>query len=217
MKSGYVPRLRFDVSSEQNGVQFTQEVSRDTVRIGCLSSSDLSLPGSQGVARMHAVIEAVGPQEIYIIDLGSAAGTVVNGNKVNKCPLKTDDLITIGNFSIRLRIGDAESERVGYRDAAPVPPVSLTDSKSGSAFVVRMECKQGVLYYNGVIGVALGASVLHVTLASAVRACAGAAALAGVWRVSVIEIVTTLREVTQAECRAALLAEVEGLVSKVGS
>lgn len=216
MGSGYVPQLRFDVSNEQNAIRFTKDVNKDTVRIGCLQSSDLFLYGGEGVSRMHAVIEAVGPQEIYIIDLGSAAGTVVNGNKVNKCPLKTDDLITIGNFSIRLRIGDAESERVGYRDAAPVPLVSLPESKSGSAFVVKMDYEHRSFYYNGDAGVALHAAVLHATLASAVRACAGAAALAGVMKVSIIEIVTTLREVTQAECRAALLAEIEGLVSKVG-
>ena len=56
---------------------------------------------------MHAVIEIVGADELYIIDLGSTKGTVVNGQKVNKCRLQSGDTIVLGNTKLVVTIGEA--------------------------------------------------------------------------------------------------------------
>ena len=54
---------------------------------------------------MHAMIEVTGPNEVYIIDLGSAAGTFVNGQKTNKARLTSGDEIVIGETRLFVDIG----------------------------------------------------------------------------------------------------------------
>ena len=65
----------------------TETLTQDIIKVGKLPSSHLRIE-DDNVSRMHAVIEVTSPDEIFIIDLGSAAGTVVNGKKVNKTPAK---------------------------------------------------------------------------------------------------------------------------------
>ena len=67
----------------------TEDLSQDIIKIGKLPSSHLRLD-DENVSRMHAVIEASGPEEVYIIDLGSSSGTVVNGQKTNKTNMQTN-------------------------------------------------------------------------------------------------------------------------------
>ena len=67
-------------------------------KIGKVASSHLRLEDDVA-SRMHAMIEVTGPNEVYIIDLGSAAGTFVNGQKTNKARLSTGDEIVIGHAS----------------------------------------------------------------------------------------------------------------------
>jgi len=59
----------------------TETLTQDIIKVGKLPSSHLRIE-DDNVSRMHAVIEVTGPDEIFIIDLGSAAGTIVNGKKV---------------------------------------------------------------------------------------------------------------------------------------
>lgn len=81
----------------------TETLSQDIIKIGRLQTSDVRLEDDE-VSRMHAVIEVAAPGEVYIIDLGSASGTLVNGEKVNKRKLQTGDVIQIGNKRIHIDI-----------------------------------------------------------------------------------------------------------------
>lgn len=61
---------------------------------------------TQGVSRLHAAIK-IGPQRISIMDLGSANGTRVNGQKIVPhvdYPVKHGDLIALGKLKIQLII-----------------------------------------------------------------------------------------------------------------
>jgi hypothetical protein len=49
--------------------------------VGKLPSSCLRIE-DENVSRIHAVIEVTSPEEVYIVDLGSMAGTLVNGKVV---------------------------------------------------------------------------------------------------------------------------------------
>ena len=89
----------------------TQEVA---VKIGKLSSSHLRID-DESVSRMHAVIEIVGPDELYIIDLGSTKGTIVNGQKVNKCRLQSGDTVVLGSTKLVVTVGEA----IGASDDGP--------------------------------------------------------------------------------------------------
>ncbi len=114
----------------------TETIASDIVKIGKLPSNALRLE-DDSVSRMHAVIEVTSADEIYIIDLGSAAGTVVNGKKVNKGRLQNGDEIVIGAFRIVTEFAGASAEdeptTVGARPEAPVAPAVATPAISAPA------------------------------------------------------------------------------------
>lgn len=84
----------------------TETLTQDIIKVGKLPSSHLRIE-DENVSRMHAVIEVTGPDEIYIIDLGSAAGTIVNGKKVNKTKLQNGDEVVLGGTRVVVEIGAA--------------------------------------------------------------------------------------------------------------
>ncbi len=74
----------------------TEEFDREIIKIGRLSSAHLRLDDDK-VSRIHAVVEVSAAGEINIIDMGSAEGTFVNGEKVNKATLNHGDEIQLGD------------------------------------------------------------------------------------------------------------------------
>jgi len=81
----------------------TQTLSQEIIKIGRLQTSDVRLDDDK-VSRMHAVIEVTAPGEVFIIDLGSASGTLVNGEKINKRKLQTGDQVQVGNKRLQVEI-----------------------------------------------------------------------------------------------------------------
>jgi TonB family protein len=100
--------IKFDI---YRGEQFerSESFSEPIIKIGKVASSHLRLEDDVA-SRMHAMIEVTGPNEVYIIDLGSAAGTFVNGQKTNKARLSTGDEIVIGETRLFVDIGADASE-----------------------------------------------------------------------------------------------------------
>ncbi len=70
------------------------------IKLGTLASSHFRVLGEK-VSRMHAVIEKT-DEGYVLIDLGSTHGTTVNGERVNKCVLKADDLIKLGDTTLKV-------------------------------------------------------------------------------------------------------------------
>ncbi|NOY90109.1 MAG: FHA domain-containing protein, partial [Deltaproteobacteria bacterium] len=121
----------------------TEELQQDIIKVGKLPSSHLRID-DDNVSRMHAVIEVSGPDEIFIIDLGSASGTVVNGKKVNKCKLENGDEILLGDTRVEVEIGavgaedDAATQVADAvpalaRPSAPPAPVALPGAEAPAA------------------------------------------------------------------------------------
>lgn len=81
---------------------------QDIVKVGSLPSSHLRLESDHNVSRMHAVMERIDidnradAKGWYVIDLGSAAGTIVNDKKINKAKLMVGDTILFGGVNIRV-------------------------------------------------------------------------------------------------------------------
>lgn len=94
----------------------SETLSQEIIKIGRLATSDVRLEDDK-VSRMHAVIEVTAPGEVFIIDLGSASGTLVNGEKVNKRKLQTGDQIQVGNKRIHV---DIISGKVAVASRPPV-------------------------------------------------------------------------------------------------
>ncbi len=100
-------------------VERTETLAQDVIKIGKLDSSHLKID-DEGVSRMHSVIEVSGHGEVFIIDLGSATGTIVNGQRVNKTRLETGDQLQFGSTRVAIEIGEA------VQAEAPRQPASMS-------------------------------------------------------------------------------------------
>jgi hypothetical protein len=109
----------------------TESFDREIIKIGRLSSAHLRLDDEK-VSRIHAVVEMSASGEVNIIDMGSAEGTFVNGERVNKASLKPGDEIRLGEtrlvFQEDLAEGDAPAAEAGSsiseaETAEELPPV----------------------------------------------------------------------------------------------
>ncbi len=115
--AGKVP-LTFKIF--KGGAQISEQtLSQDVIKVGKLSSAHLRID-DESVSRMHAYIQVASPTEIFISDLGSAKGTIVNGQRVNKAKLNSGDRIRLGDTEVVVEIGAAAEASAG--PAAPAVP-----------------------------------------------------------------------------------------------
>ena len=120
MPAGVTVPLIFEIYKGGQLVR-KETLNQDIVKIGKLSSSHLRLE-DENVSRMHAVIEVTGPQEIFVVDLGSTKGTIVNGQKItSRCRLKTGDELLLGDTRIVVTVGEAQTASEAPKAAAPAP------------------------------------------------------------------------------------------------
>src|SRR3954469_1329974 len=113
MADANVP-IKFEI---YKGDQLVREevLVQSPIKIGKLASSDLRLD-DETVSRMHGVIEATGPGDVHVVDLGSTRGTTVNGERVTKARLQSGDEVMFGDCRVIVTFGDAMSAQ-----ATPAP------------------------------------------------------------------------------------------------
>jgi hypothetical protein len=105
----------YRAGSEIETLRFDGEV----VKLGKLPSCHVRLE-DETVARTHAVVEVVGEKEVKLIDLGSPAGTVLNGQKIEKfATLKDGDVMTLGNTRIDVQISNPVAAAAAAPAAGP--------------------------------------------------------------------------------------------------
>lgn len=81
------------IDGDDRGKRFTFE-DKKSIRVGRSPKSDLRLNDNK-VSRLHCQIEEDGDHHV-IVDLDSANGTVVNGDRVKRVVLKEGDFIRLG-------------------------------------------------------------------------------------------------------------------------
>jgi len=91
-------------------------IAQDIVKVGKDPRSHLRVDDDLA-SRMHAVIEVASPADITLIDLGNEPGTLVNGQRVNKCKIRPGDQIQIGSTLIVLE--NAEPATASPAEVAP--------------------------------------------------------------------------------------------------
>jgi TonB family protein len=114
-------------------------LAQDVIKIGQLWSTHLTL-ADPSVAKTHAYVQISGPGEIYICDLGSAAGTLVNGHRVNKSRLQTGDRVRLGDIELVVALGKApvaEEPAAAPRRALPQKQPAPTTPPAAPAKVAR--------------------------------------------------------------------------------
>lgn len=99
-----------------------EAIAQDIVKVGKDPRSHLRVDDDLA-SRMHAVIEVAGPNDITLIDLGNEPGTMVNGQRVNKCKVRPGDQIQIGSTMIHLESAELAGAETA---AAAVPPAPVT-------------------------------------------------------------------------------------------
>lgn len=104
-------------------------VSQEGVRLGRSSRNDYSL-NDNSLSRFHCRFYFEADGSLWVADLGSSNGTLVNDEPVQECRLKVGDLVTIGNTEIRVvNAGGAAGDKAdggreaNVREPAPAPPV----------------------------------------------------------------------------------------------
>src|SRR5215470_11276753 len=103
-----------------------ETIAQDIVKVGKDPRSHLRVD-DELASRMHAVIEVAGPNDITLIDLGNEPGTMVNGQRVNKCKVRPGDQIQIGSTMIHLESAElAGGTHTAAMAAPPVPPPVAT-------------------------------------------------------------------------------------------
>jgi hypothetical protein len=93
-------------------------IAQDIVKVGKDPRSHLRVDDDLA-SRMHAVIEVASPADITLIDLGNEPGTLVNGQRVNKCKVRPGDQIQIGSTLIVLENAEPASAMPPQVTAAP--------------------------------------------------------------------------------------------------
>ena len=96
-------------------------IAQDIVKVGKDPRSHLRVDDDLA-SRMHAVIEVASPSDITLIDLGNEPGTLVNGQRVNKCKIRPGDQVQIGSTLIQLE--SAEPAGAGANATPAMPPIS---------------------------------------------------------------------------------------------
>jgi pSer/pThr/pTyr-binding forkhead associated (FHA) protein len=94
--------------------------NKKTVSIGRDPASDIFLDNT-GISRAHARIERT-PGGYVIEDLGSANGTFVNDQQVQREYLGHDDVVRIGKFALWMGV---ESDRRATESSGGPPPNAL--------------------------------------------------------------------------------------------
>jgi pSer/pThr/pTyr-binding forkhead associated (FHA) protein len=94
-------RLTFAISSEGEALR-TEEISAESVTIGRGPAAMLRIEHDD-LAELHAVVNVTEDGGLQLLDLGSTAGSMVNGEKVSgNSPLQSGDAISIGGITIEL-------------------------------------------------------------------------------------------------------------------
>jgi FHA domain len=94
------PKVALTFAIYQGGSLVGREtIAQDIVKIGKDAKSHLRVDDAQAAVR-HSIIEVGGIAEITLIDLGNEPGTIVNGQRVNKCKLAVGDQILIGGTTL---------------------------------------------------------------------------------------------------------------------
>ncbi|MDA1263918.1 MAG: sigma 54-interacting transcriptional regulator [Planctomycetota bacterium] len=89
---------------EEDGLRSEFELDQPVITIGRALDNDIRMTSTR-VSRHHSRIEAKGGGQAWVIDLTSANGTSVNGEKVDRRLLSSGDEIELGGEGARLVVG----------------------------------------------------------------------------------------------------------------
>ena len=128
-------------------------INKQEMTIGRDPTADISV-SDPSISRKHARVRALG-DDIELIDLGSANGTVVNGNKIaskSSVNLQKEDMIRLGNTIFKyIPAGDVESLAWGHMDTqAHTDPLTRISNRRYLDTVLEAEFKRARTIHNDI-------------------------------------------------------------------
>jgi len=112
------------IKNSESGDSFEVDLTRDETHIGrAADRNDVVLEASQ-VSRQHAIIKR-NRQSFTLIDLNSANGTFMNGERIKEHPLRNGDSFSISKFTVE------------FKDAAGAPSVRYASHEIEGTMVMR--------------------------------------------------------------------------------
>lgn len=95
-------RWTLSVESGPKELRGVQIAVNGPIIVGRSPGSDIVIAASY-VSGRHAQFKLMG-QNLFVEDLGSTNGTIVNGNRISApAALKSNDIVSVGDVSIRVR------------------------------------------------------------------------------------------------------------------
>lgn len=117
-----------------------KQVQADQVIIGSNDDAEVSIKDAS-VSAIHAMVEER-ESGFFVCDLGSATGTIKNGQKILDESLQSGDQIQVGEFTIEFFIGvpkpKSKPPRVAGPTSSPEPKIELDTPKQKSVAQVTV-------------------------------------------------------------------------------
>ena len=117
------------------------------------------------ISRNHAVLTRYDDGSWTIADAGSKSGTLVNGEKIDICPLETEDVITIGGVNMTLQPISRRQEirlaQLRTRAASPVSSIlnllllTVMQFLCCFSYLLGGDMQAGISVFVGFLGVAV--------------------------------------------------------------
>ena len=93
---------------QQGGPEQEYDLGKSSISLGRGMTNDIVLNDGR-VSRSHARLDC-SPSGCTIFDLGSANGTRLNGNRVDRAVIRPGDMLSLGNSQLRFEISQAYEE-----------------------------------------------------------------------------------------------------------
>ncbi|MBN2714061.1 MAG: FHA domain-containing protein [Planctomycetes bacterium] len=114
-----------------------------TITLGRSLKSNIQLP-DQGISRVHCQIENDGAA-LKLSDLGSSNGTLVNGEKVDKCELRNGNVIAIGSSALLVKIIAPQSVEGGGIPSRTTVHLVKDERETGTAIRKKYDNQTALL------------------------------------------------------------------------
>lgn len=101
--------LKIELAIKDNIIK-TYTFTQDVVEIGRIPTADIFIDNN-GISRRHTRIERSIGGPYIVKDMGSTNGTFLNDIQVNEATLKSNDIISLGKFSLRVILESAEQKK----------------------------------------------------------------------------------------------------------
>jgi len=123
-------------------------IDKDSISIGRKHGNDIQL-NDLTVSGRHALVVTMG-EHVYVDDLGSTNGTLLNGSRITKTLLKQSDVIQVGNYQFTYFDDEDQEYEPTMFIQAEVADTQVMDTKvAAQQTVMRGEKLAGVKILNG--------------------------------------------------------------------